>query len=347
MSLSGLLVTMPRLQIATRKRVIVLSRQGYSIQDIHERLREEGTEVSIRSLQRLCAKFQQKHTIQDLPRASKARLLAPEMLATIEESLKSDDELTARKLKSKLFEKFTELHDVSLLTIKRCRKEIGWVCTRPHYCQLIRETNKLKRKEWCQKQLDNKEEFENVIFTDECTVQLDHHGRLSFCKEKEPRVLKQRPKHPAKVHIWGGISVRCPTRVIMFTGNMNAIRYGKILEAGLVPFIRTCFPDGHRVHQDNDPKHASKYISRLFKFHGIFWWKTPPESPDLNPIENCWGSLKQFLRSSYKPTNLQQLMDGIEEFWQSLTPDVCRKYIQHLHKMMPKVVDVNGNPSGY
>ena len=338
---------MPRLQVTTRKRIIILRRQGYSIREIHNRLREEGTEVSIRSLQRLCVKFQIMHTVQDLLRNFKARLLTPEVVATIEDSMRNDDELTAKKLKCKLGEKFPELPDVSLSTIKRCRREIGWVCTRPHYCQLIRENNKVKRKEWCQKQLDNRENFENAIFTDECTVQLDHHGRLSFRKEKEQRVLKQRPKHPAKIHIWGGISIRGPTRIIMFTGKMDAIRYGKIVEAGLVPFVRTCFPDGHRLHQDNDPKHSSNHIKRLFKFHRIYWWKTPPESPDLNPIENCWGSLKQFLRSSYKPTNLQELMNGIEEFWQSLTPEVCRKYIQHLHKVMPKVVEVDGNPSGF
>ena len=51
------------------------------------------------------------------------------------------------------------------------------------------------------KQIDNKEDFKNVIFTDECTVQLDHHGRLSFHKEKEPHALKQWPKHQAKIHI--------------------------------------------------------------------------------------------------------------------------------------------------
>ena len=82
---------------------------------------------------------------------------------------------------------------------------MGWICTRPHYCQLIREANKFKRKEWCQKQIDNKEDFENVRFTDECTVQLDHHGQLSFRKEKELLALKQWPKHPAKIHIWGRI----------------------------------------------------------------------------------------------------------------------------------------------
>ena len=73
----------------------------------------------------------------------------------------------------------------------------------------------------------------------------------------------------------------------MFTGNMNAIRFSKIIEAALVPFIRTCYPDGHGLQQDNDPKHYSKYVKRLFNFHGIYWWKSPPESPDLNPVENC------------------------------------------------------------
>ena len=40
-------------------------------------------------------------------------------------------------------------------------------------------------------------------------------------------------------------------------------------------------------------------------------------------------------------------MSGIEEFWQTLTPEIYRKYIGHLQKVMPKVVDVDGNPSGY
>ena len=38
----------------------------------------------------------------------------------------------------------------------------------------------MKRKEWCKMQIKQKEQFDDVIFTDECTVQLDHHGRLCF-----------------------------------------------------------------------------------------------------------------------------------------------------------------------
>lgn len=151
-----------------------------------------------------------------------------EMMVVIEDSLWKD-ELTARKLKGILGKNFTNFPDVSLSTIKRYHKEIGWVNTQPHYCQLIREVNKAKRKDWCQMQLDKNEQFEDLIFSDEYSVQLDHHGRLRFRKEKEPRALKQWPKHPVKVHIWGGISVRVATRLVMFTGTMNAIRFGKIL----------------------------------------------------------------------------------------------------------------------
>jgi len=50
------------------------------------------------------------------------------------------------------------------------------------------------------------------------------------------------------------------TRVIMFTGIMNAERLAKILEAGLLPFIEDKFNSGHRLFHDNDPKHASGYI---------------------------------------------------------------------------------------
>ena len=68
-----------------------------------------------------------------------------ETMNTIEQSLKSDDKLTARKLKAKLAKEFSTLLNVSLETIKCCQKELRWVCTHPYYYQLIREANKKKR----------------------------------------------------------------------------------------------------------------------------------------------------------------------------------------------------------
>ena len=72
------------------------------------------------------------------------------------------------------------------------------------------------------------------------------------------RVGVQTAKHLLQVHVCEEvrISKRGATNII-FTGIMNAERLGMIFEVGLLPFVRDHFPDGHRLQQDNDPKHAS------------------------------------------------------------------------------------------
>jgi len=74
--------------------------------------------------------------------------------------------------------------------------------------------------------------------------------------------------------------------------------------------------------------------------HEINWWKTPPESPDLNPIENLWHELKEFIRWEVKPQTKDELILGIEGFWGSVSGEKCRKYIRHLQKVIPRVVEM-------
>lgn len=60
---------------------------------------------------------------------------------------------------------------------------------------------------------------------------------------------------------------------------MESIGYQTILERNLLPFIRKVYPDGHRMWQDNDPKHTSNSTKKWMKDNGIEHWVTPPESP--------------------------------------------------------------------
>ena len=75
--------------------------------------------------------------------------------------------------------------------------------------------------------------------------------------------------------------------------------------------------------QDNDPKHTSRYIQKIFEDEGIVWWKTPPESPDCNPIKNLWHELKEFMRREVRPKNKEELVNGIRRFWETVTVEKC------------------------
>ena len=146
--------------------------------------------------------------------------------------------------------------------------------------------------------------------------------------------------------MWAGISWTGPSPIVIFEGKMDADGYINVLEAGLKPFLaESSVPV--KFMQDNDPKHTSRKAKDWLEKDRIHWWKTPAESLDLNPIENLWHEIKEFLRREIEPTTKDQLVDGIMVFWESVTVDKCQRYIGHLKKVVPKVIELEGGPTGY
>ena len=123
--------------------------------------------------------------------------------------------------------------------------------------------------------------------------------------------------------------------------------YVDILRRSLKPFIDEVYPDSHRFMQDNDPKHTSRLANNFFGDNDINWWRTPPESPDCNPIENLWHEMKEYLRREVKPKVKQELIDGIQEFWATVDIAKCTRYIRHLRKVIPRVIELDGAATGY
>ena len=57
--------------------------------------------------------------------------------------------------------------------------------------------------------------------------------------------------------------------------------------------------------------------------------------------------LQEFVRRRVKPTTKEELIQGILEFWTTVDVCKCRKYIYHLRKVLPKIIELNGDATGY
>ena len=179
---------MPRISAETRRRIVAIKSSGYSVTQIQKRLADEDICVSKVTIYKLLKKYKEFRTVLDMPRrASVPRKLNADHVKFIDNSMAANDEITARQMRILLLDKWPSLQ-ISLNTIKRTRKHLGWVATRPKYCQLVREANKVKRLNWCKESEEKGDQFDNVIWTDECSVQLDSHGRLCFRKKLQPRL---------------------------------------------------------------------------------------------------------------------------------------------------------------
>jgi len=265
--------------------------------------------------------------------------------AFIDAEVNADREISGRELQKRLQEKLDVR--VSISVINRERRRMGWVQTSTRYCQMIRNENEAKRLSFCTEILVQRENFDDCIFTDECTVRCERFLAKQFRRLGEPSLPKPKPKHPLSVHVWAGISKPGTTDIAIFTGVMDSTGYQTIMRDYLPPFITRAYPQGHRLVMDNDPKHRSKSTSEWMKSNKINHWPTPPESPDLNPIERVWAAMKYHIRRRVKPTNKDELTQGIREFWSTVTPAMCTRYIDHILKDAELIVANDGGPAGH
>ena len=147
--------------------------------------------------------------------------------------------------------------------------------------------------------------------------------------------------------IWGLISNSGPEDLIFLDGHIDSDFYIEILKKSVI--CNNNFMKNYILAQDNAPCHSSKKTIKFIEEKKINIIEWPPQSPDLNPIENIWALIKNhvYLKRD-QIRNIQQLKDFITEFFfeSELIKVAITNAYKNLHNRYQKVVDNDGMTCG-
>ena len=163
--------------------------------------------------------YYQTGSIERRKGSGRPTLCTSALLNTIEDIMQVDDEATAIQICFYLLWHSQRL--LSLSTILQGWCELGWTYWGSGYCQLIRQANREKQLEWARVYIQG--DFEDVLWTDKTSVQLQCHKRFCCRKKGEQPCPKPHAKHPVKAHVWAGIGWHGPTKVCVIDGILTVI----------------------------------------------------------------------------------------------------------------------------
>ncbi|GFU73123.1 transposable element Tc1 transposase [Trichonephila clavipes] len=100
--------------------------------------------------------------------------------------------------------------------------------------------------------------------------------------------------------------------------------------------IPTVKHGGGSVMQDNDPKHTAFVVKEWLLYHCRNQLNTPPQSPDLNVIENLWSHLERAVQNQI--TNKEQLKSVLQEEWLNIAPETTRHLVESMPRRLEAVI---------
>lgn len=192
--------------------------------------------------------------------------------------------------------------------------------------------------------------WRKVIFTDESPFLVFLPPHKVWCEEKEAPPIRPTVKYSPKLQVWGGISYNGKTPLIRIDQGirLNAAGYQEIIQESL-PALQRLYPVRDRavMMQDGAPCHRAKSTLKALKEMGIRLLEGwPAQSPDLNPIENLWGTLQDNLYH-HDITTVDDLWAALQEEWDKITLQDLRAYIDSMPKRLKLVIENKGGSIKY
>lgn len=325
-----------------RQRIIDLYSQGSSQKDISELLSIHKSSVS-----RIIKRNRETGIVEVIHKGGVKKKTTPRQDAYLLRAMRRDPFLSATQLQGKCN------LEVSTRTIRRRMFEAGYRAMRPAKKPLVSERNRVKRLQFATAHRDwTQIMWRRVLFSDESKFNMK--GADGNIRVRRPpgarddyRYCRKTVKYGGgSIMVWGAFSYTGVAPLHRIEGIMNAGMYKDILSDVMLPYAEWEMPIRWIFQQDNDPKHTAKIVKNWFSQNGVEVMEWPPQSPDLNPIENLWHIVdRQVDRSSVR--NKEDLYRKVKAAWDAIDEATIHRLIDSMSRRCLAVVQNNGFPTKY
>lgn len=101
-------------------------------------------------------------------------------------------------------------------------------------------------------------------------------------------------------------------------------------------------------YQDNDPRHVSKITRDWLEKKNFKLINPPPNSPDLNPIENLWLLLKRKLhKRNIRGMSSNSLLVAATQEWARISKEVCQSLVKSMPTRIRAVLKEHGDSTTF
>lgn len=236
---------------------------------------------------------------------------------------------------------------------RRLRKDFDLKAYRPARKPLLSTKNIKDRLSFCKAHRSwSVDDWCRVMFSDESQIRQFHSYAPTIRRPPGQRCNKRftlpSVKHSPSVMVWGVISARGPIELwpVPPKTTVNAAIYQQILEDRLCEGMKdkNCTTFQH----DGAPCHKAKRVRDWLNAHNIQLLENwPGSSPDLNPIENCWATVKREV-AKLKQKSQSDLLMKVKAVWEEhITEDYCRKLVSSMPSRIAAVLKAKGGHSKY
>ena len=127
--------------------------------------------------------------------------------------------------------------------------------------------------------------------------------------------------------VFGMFSSQGTTPLVRLQTSCKRADLKNIVQDHVVPIIQNSGFDRATFMQDNTPCHKAKVVMSYLSEQDFEIMDWPPQSPNLNPIENLWKTLRVKVMER-NPTYMEDLWVKLQEEWSKISIEDCQELIR-------------------